>query len=117
MRMMRASVIDVMASDYVQMARLKGVPERRIIWKHVVPNAMIPAPNVIALTIAWLLTGVVVVEKVFNYPDTDTLGRDVFSRVVHGGRLAITVTFAAAVIATLGWLCRHLLRHRRRPGR
>ncbi|UWQ90798.1 ABC transporter permease [Rhodobacteraceae bacterium M382] len=73
MRMMRASVIDVMTSDYVQMARLKGVPERQIIWKHVVPNAMIPALNVIALTIAWLLAGVVVVEKVFNYPGLGTL--------------------------------------------
>lgn len=73
MRMMRASVIDVMASDYVQMARLKGVPERQIIRKHVVPNAMIPALNVIALTIAWLLAGVVVVEKVFNYPGLGTL--------------------------------------------
>ncbi|MBE1285320.1 MAG: ABC transporter permease subunit [Rhodobacteraceae bacterium] len=73
MRMVRASVIDVMASDYVQMARLKGVPERQIIRKHVVPNAMIPALNVIALTIAWLLAGVVVVEKVFNYPGLGTL--------------------------------------------
>ncbi|WP_037312438.1 ABC transporter permease [Ruegeria halocynthiae] len=73
MRMMRASVIDVMTSDYVQMARLKGVPERQIIRKHVVPNAMIPALNVIALTIAWLLAGVVVVEKVFNYPGLGTL--------------------------------------------
>ncbi|MCT4608785.1 MAG: ABC transporter permease [Pelagimonas sp.] len=73
MRIMRASVIDVMASDYVQMARLKGVPEREIIRRHVVPNAMIPALNVIALTIAWLLAGVVVVEKVFNYPGLGTL--------------------------------------------
>ena len=73
MRMMRASVIDVMASDYVQMARLKGVPEREIIRRHVVPNAMIPALNVIALTVAWLLAGVVVVEKVFNYPGLGTL--------------------------------------------
>ncbi|MBI6630456.1 ABC transporter permease [Pontibaca salina] len=73
MRMMRASVIDVMASDYVQMARLKGVPERQIIRRHVVPNAMIPALNVIALTVAWLLAGVVVVEKVFNYPGLGTL--------------------------------------------
>lgn len=73
MRMVRASVIDVMASDYVQMARLKGVPERQIIRRHVVPNAMIPALNVIALTIAWLLAGGVVVEKVFNYPGLGTL--------------------------------------------
>ncbi len=73
MRMMRASVIDVMASDFIQMARLKGVPEREIIRRHVLPNALIPALNVIALTVAWLLAGVVVVEKVFNYPGLGTL--------------------------------------------
>ncbi|MQY42561.1 ABC transporter permease subunit [Epibacterium sp. SM1969] len=73
MRMVRASVIDVMASDYVQMAQLKGVPQRQLIRRHVVPNALIPALNVIALTIAWLLAGVVVVEKVFNYPGLGTL--------------------------------------------
>ncbi|MBO9449827.1 ABC transporter permease [Tropicibacter sp. R16_0] len=73
MRMVRASVIDAMSSDYVQMARLKGVPEHQIIRRHAVPNAMIPALNVIALTIAWLLAGVVVVEKVFNFPGLGTL--------------------------------------------
>ncbi len=73
MRLTRASVIDVMASDYVQMARLKGVPQRQIVWRHVVPNALIPAINVVALTIAWLLGGVVIVEKVFNYPGLGTL--------------------------------------------
>ncbi|MGF1501847.1 MAG: ABC transporter permease [Paracoccaceae bacterium] len=73
MRMTRASVIDVMASDYVQMARLKGVPRAQLIWRHVVPNALIPAINVVALTVAWLLGGVVIVEKVFNYPGLGTL--------------------------------------------
>ncbi len=68
LRTVRSSVIDVLASDYVQMARLKGVPEHRVILVHVLPSALLPAINVIALTIAWLLGGVVVVEKVFNYP-------------------------------------------------
>lgn len=73
LRMTRASVIEVMTSDFVQMARLKGVPERQIFWKHLAPSALIPAVNVIALTIAWLLGGVVVIEKVFNYPGMGTL--------------------------------------------
>ncbi len=64
----RSSGIDVLASDYVQMAVLKGVPYRRLVLRHVLPNALLPAINVIALTVAWLLGGVVVVEKVFNYP-------------------------------------------------
>ena len=68
LRTVRASVIDVMESDYVQMARLKGVPFHTIVLRHALPNALLPAINVIALTIAWLLGGVVVVEKVFNFP-------------------------------------------------
>ena len=68
LRTVRSSVIEVMASDYVQMATLKGVPYSQIVFRHVLPNALLPAINVIALTIAWLLGGVVVVEKVFNFP-------------------------------------------------
>ena len=54
-RMVRSSVIQVMASDYVQMAILKGVPYWKMVFKHVLPNALLPAINVVALTIAWLL--------------------------------------------------------------
>jgi peptide/nickel transport system permease protein len=68
MRTVRSSVIDVMSSDYVQMATLKGAPYWRIVFRHALPNALLPAINVIALTVGWLLGGVVVVEKVFNYP-------------------------------------------------
>tara|TARA_B110000503_G_scaffold31753_1_gene51351 strand:+ start:1829 stop:2776 length:948 start_codon:yes stop_codon:yes gene_type:complete len=68
LRMVRTSVIDVLASDYVRMATLKGVPYWQIVFHHVLPNALLPAINVVALTIAWLLGGVVVIEVVFNYP-------------------------------------------------
>ncbi|MBU6379375.1 MAG: ABC transporter permease [Gammaproteobacteria bacterium] len=68
LRTVRSSVIEVMASDYVQMTILKGVPYWQIVRRHVLPNALLPAINVVALTVGWLLGGVVVVEKVFNYP-------------------------------------------------
>ena len=68
LRTVRSSIIEVMASDFVRMATLKGVRRARIVWRHALPSALLPAVNVIALTIAWLLGGVVVVEKVFNYP-------------------------------------------------
>ncbi|MDH2999557.1 ABC transporter permease [Chelonobacter oris] len=73
LRMTRAAVIEVTASDFVQMAKLKGVPARRLFFRHVAPSALIPAINVIALTVAWLLGGVVVIEQVFNYPGMGTL--------------------------------------------
>jgi len=67
LRTVRSSVIETMASDYAQMATLKGVPYWRVVIRHVLPNALLPTINVVALTIAWLLGGVVVVETVFNY--------------------------------------------------
>ena len=68
MRILRASMVEVLESDYVQMARLKGMPERIVLRRHALPNAIIPAIQVIALNLAWLAGGVVVVEYVFNYP-------------------------------------------------
>ena len=68
MRMVRTSVIDVLNSEYVRMAQLKGVPYWTMVRRHVLPNALVPTINLIALTIAWMLGGVVVIEVVFNYP-------------------------------------------------
>jgi peptide/nickel transport system permease protein len=79
LRMVRTSVIDVLASDYVRMATLKGVPYWQIVFHHVLPNALLPAINVVALTIAWLLGGVVVIEVVFNYPGLGRMMIDAIS--------------------------------------
>src|SRR5829696_5159 len=67
-RIMRGSMIEVLESDYVTMARLKGLPERQVIWRHAVPNAIVPAIQVTALQLAWMAGGVVLVEFVFQYP-------------------------------------------------
>jgi peptide/nickel transport system permease protein len=66
-RIMRASMIEVLESDYVEMARLKGVPERVVIVRHALPNALGPTFQVIAINLAYLAGGVIVVEYVFNY--------------------------------------------------
>ena len=68
MRMTRASIINLLASPYVEMARLKGVPAWKVIVKHTLPNAWAPVINVVALNLAYLITGVVLVEVVFVYP-------------------------------------------------
>jgi peptide/nickel transport system permease protein len=67
-RIMRGSMIEVLESEYVTMARLKGLPERQVIWRHAVPNAIVPAIQVTALQLAWMAGGVVIVEFVFQYP-------------------------------------------------
>ena len=66
-RIMRASMVEVLHSDYVTMARLKGLSNRTVIWRHAVPNAIVPAIQVSALQLAYLAGGVVIVEYVFSY--------------------------------------------------
>ena len=68
MRMARAAILNVMESPYIETAELKGVPKFRLIRKHAAPNAIAPVVNVIALSMAHLVVGVVVVEVVFAYP-------------------------------------------------
>lgn len=67
-RILRATLLEVLDSDYVELARLKGIPETVVMRKHALLNAIVPAVQVIALQLAWLAGGVVVVESVFNYP-------------------------------------------------
>lgn len=68
MRMTRAAIIGVLASPYIEMARLKGVRPWRVILRHALPNALAPIVNVIAFSLAYLVVGVVVTEVVFVYP-------------------------------------------------
>lgn len=68
MRMTRASIINLLASPYIEMANLKGMSRRHIILKHALPNAWAPIVNVIVINLAYLIVGVVVVEVVFVYP-------------------------------------------------
>ena len=67
-RIMRASTVEILESDFVEMARLKGLSERRVLWRHAVPNALAPTFQITALNLAYLAGGIVVVEAVFNYP-------------------------------------------------
>ncbi len=68
LRMMRAAMVEVLESEYVEMARLKGVPEWRVVLVHALPNAIAPTIQVIGLNFLYLAGGVVVVEYVFNFP-------------------------------------------------
>lgn len=68
MRMTRASVMEVMQSHYVRTAILKGMPMRRVIVRHVLPNSMLPTITIIAQNFGWMLGGLIIVENVFAYP-------------------------------------------------
>ena len=110
MRMTRAAIINLLASPYIEMARLKGMNPMRVIVKHALPNALAPIINVIALNLAYLITGVVVVEVVFVYPGLGQLMVDsVAARdmpVVQGVALVfagayVLLNLTADVLATL----------------
>ena len=73
MRMTRAAIINLLASPYIQMAKLSGASQTEIILKHALPNAWAPIATVIAFNLAYLVVGVVVVEVVFVYPGVGQL--------------------------------------------
>jgi peptide/nickel transport system permease protein len=97
-RMTRTSVIDVMASEFVTTARLKGLGTGRVVVRHALPSALLPTLNVIAMNVAWLVGGVAVVENVFNYPGVGRL----LLEAVHNRDLpvlqAIAVVSAAVYV-------------------
>ncbi|MHA6643610.1 ABC transporter permease [Mesorhizobium sp. A623] len=72
-RILRDSLIEVLRSDYVRLAELKGLRPSAVLWRHALPNAIVPALNVTALNLGFLIGGVVIVERVFSYPGFGTL--------------------------------------------
>lgn len=95
-RMLRDNLIEVLDSDYIRMAELKGVPTRRVVWRHALPNALVPTLNVTALNLAYLIGGVVVVERVFSYPGFGSLLVDAL-QLRDLPLIEATVMIAAAV--------------------
>lgn len=67
-RILRSNLVESLDSDYVELARLKGIPETKVLTRHTLPNTVVPAIQVTALQLAWLVGGVVLVEYLFAYP-------------------------------------------------
>ena len=103
MRMTRAAIINLMASPYIEMARLKGLSPARIVIKHALPNAMAPIINVVVINLAYLVVGVVVVEVVFVYPG---LGQLLVESV---GKRDIPIVQAAALIFAVTYILLNML--------
>ncbi|TPK73600.1 ABC transporter permease [Mesorhizobium sp. B2-4-15] len=98
MRMTRAAIINVLAGPYIEMARLKGVPPWRVIVRHALPNAWAPIINVVTLSLAYMITGVVLVEVVFDYPGIGQLLVDSVSKRDFPIVQACCLIFAAIFI-------------------
>jgi len=106
-RMMRVSTAEVMDSDYIRTAVLKGVPKTKVIRRHAFRNAMIAPFTTIMLHVNWLIGGVVVVEVLFNYPGLGSLLLDAAKRndtlLLMGGTLVLTfVAVATQAVADIG---------------
>ena len=103
LRMVRTNVIDVMTSEYIQMATLKGVPRARVVLRHALPNALLPTINLVALYVAWLVGGVVIIEQVFNYPGIGTLMiQAVHDRDIPLVQAIVLVIAGAYVVLNMG---------------
>ena len=103
MRYLRDSLIEVLGSDYVRMARLNGLPEQRVLWRHALPNALVPFLNITSLNLTYLFGGMVVVEQVFAFPG--------FGALLVGSlmQLDIPVVQATVLIAATVYITGNLL--------
>jgi peptide/nickel transport system permease protein len=109
-RYMRSSALDVLAQDYIKAARAKGLPERLVLWRHLVRNACLPMVTLIGLSIPLLLAGNLITENVFNYPGlgvmfiTALTEQDypvLLAYTMMGGVLTVVGNFVADIALTV----------------
>ena len=99
MRLLRSSMLDVLGSEFVKLARIKGLPGRKVIWKHALRNALIPVLTFGAIYLAILVTGAILVETVFAWPG---IGQLIYQGIVFRDFpvvQAVVLLTAAIVIA------------------
>lgn len=106
-RFTRVTMAEVLESDYIRTAVLKGIPKRMVIWRHALRNALIAPFTAIMLHVNWLIGGVVVVEVLFNYPGLGKLLLESAMRndiiLLEGGTLVLTfVAVSSQVIGDIG---------------
>jgi peptide/nickel transport system permease protein len=109
MRLVRSTMLDVLDSEYIKMARIKGLPERIVIWKHALRNALISPLTILGMLFAGIVSGAVVTEQIFNWPGMGrlalqaTIGRDfpivqsivlIVAVMVLGINLLVDITYA-----------------------
>ena len=104
-RMVRSSVIEELGEDYVRTARAKGLSERKVVYKHVLKNGLIPVVTILGLQLGVLLAGAIITEKIFGWPGLglllveDGIGKRDY-RVVQGCVLVISMTYIIANLLT-----------------
>ncbi len=99
-RYMRSSAIDTLAQDYMRTARAKGLPERLVLWRHLLRNSLIAVVTLVGLSIPYILTGTLIIEQVFNFPG---LGLEYFSAALRDDyEVMLGITVLVGLVTVLG---------------
>lgn len=99
-RYMRSSAIDTLAQDYIRTARAKGLPERLVLWRHLLRNSLIAVVTLVGLNIPLIITGTLIIEQVFNYPG---LGLEYYNAAISNDyQVMLGVTVLVGVITVVG---------------
>ncbi len=99
-RYMRSSAIDTLAQDYMRTARAKGLPERLVLWRHLLRNSLIAVITLVGLSIPYIITGTLIIEQVFNFPG---LGLEYFTATLRDDYpVMLGVTVLVGMITVVG---------------
>jgi peptide/nickel transport system permease protein len=103
MRMTRSNMLEVLQKPYVRTARLKGLPERSVVLRHALKNAMMPTVTLLSINVGWLVGGLVITEQVFAYPGLGDLVVDAIQKrdvpLIQGAALIISLVYIVANFA------------------
>jgi len=99
-RYMRSSAIDTLAQDYIRTARAKGLPERLVLWRHLLRNSLIAVITLVGLSVPYIVTGTLIVEQVFNYPG---VGLEYFNSALSNDyEVMLGITVLVGVVTVVG---------------
>jgi peptide/nickel transport system permease protein len=99
-RYMRSSAIDTLAQDYMRTARAKGLPERIVLWRHLLRNSLIAVVTLVGLSLPTVITGTLIIEQVFNYPG---VGLEYFSAALRNDyEVMLGITVLVGLVTVVG---------------
>lgn len=99
-RYMRSSALDTLAQDYIRTARAKGLPERLVLWRHLLKNSLVTVVTLVGLSIPTVITGTLIIEQVFNFPGA---GLEYYLAVTQNDfQVMLAITVLVGIITVLG---------------
>jgi peptide/nickel transport system permease protein len=99
-RYMRSSAIDTLAQDYIRTARAKGLPERLVLWRHLLRNSLITVVTLVGISIPYIITGTLIIEQVFNYPGA---GLEYYNAALRSDyQVMLGITVLVGIITVVG---------------